>query len=767
MRTRRIAKGPPSGVEIPALSGFARAFSAIRLVALALMVLDVPDQSYLCQHGKYLSALLSVDLAAGLQTAPAAYRHWFTVFPAISPILIAVLAISSLTFLLGWTRIGARMAGSWWWLALEAVVTLGLLAGYGFQAISNTVIVATLMLLSCCGGRRGTITGVVIVAVATVSIGAGVVPYWYQDPGKILGVDCSLARPGAFVPLNQMVSGLTADCCVVGGAYVRRLALSQERASRLKAWAQAREAVALARLRTAEDVHDGLSKTLSGCRMMAVVLVDDLVRTGNVAMSEMGQRLAENLTKATSESRALLLWLRGEASIDLAAAGRLAVAQFAQSAPGRTGRAQRYPASTGERTMTRTQLPSSSHRLSAEDAADLTMTMKVVSGIRLAIIVLIFAIPGSRTYSNPAVASNLPAIMLASAVAAAFSVAFLVRWDKIGEIIAESWWWPLLETLSVVTLVVTYGVEVPVGALCGVTLILGAIGGGRRTALLASIALAVVAAFVVTGSLPTFDNGTSSVALHDVSMIIAAVVFLIAGLFWRRLLLGQGRASRAQALAESREAASREQVRAAGEAQDRLSTLLDEARALTTALTVALADADQDESSALARHLDDGLSTATRELGALSFGLRDELPADLGLACQSVVATFMRSAPSVQVRLALPDDYPGVTPTVRDEIVRALPELLENARQHGHATAIDVAVECTAGEVTLRVTDDGVGLPDGFDLTEFARAGHFGLIGIRDRAMRIGGSFEIGSHPGGTIATQKLKTEPENDGGTL
>ncbi len=100
---------------------------------------------------------------------------------------------------------------------------------------------------------------------------------------------------------------------------------------------------------------------------------------------------------------------------------------------------------------------------------------------------------------------------------------------------------------------------------------------------------------------------------------------------------------------------------------------------------------------------------------------------------------------SVPVTFAAFGDSREMHPIVRDEIYRVGYEAIRNACTHSKASA--VAVELTyAHDVRVRVKDDGVGV----DATVLAggRAGHFGLTGMRERAVRIGASLTISSTPG-------------------
>jgi len=88
---------------------------------------------------------------------------------------------------------------------------------------------------------------------------------------------------------------------------------------------------------------------------------------------------------------------------------------------------------------------------------------------------------------------------------------------------------------------------------------------------------------------------------------------------------------------------------------------------------------------------------------------------------------------------------------------RIVQEALSNALQHAQAQSIVVQVRCDLEALTVSVTDDGVGftLPQRPDL--LTQAGHFGLVGMRERATLLGGTLQIHSAPAeGTRVTVRL-----------
>ena len=106
-------------------------------------------------------------------------------------------------------------------------------------------------------------------------------------------------------------------------------------------------------------------------------------------------------------------------------------------------------------------------------------------------------------------------------------------------------------------------------------------------------------------------------------------------------------------------------------------------------------------------------------------------------------------------------------PIVRDEVYRIGYEAILNACLHSKASRLSVELEYTH-DLTLRVTDDGVGIDAAY--ADQGKAGHFGLQGMRERAVRIEGKLTLTNSessgtaitlvvPGG-IAFQKARSTP-------
>jgi signal transduction histidine kinase/ligand-binding sensor domain-containing protein len=108
-------------------------------------------------------------------------------------------------------------------------------------------------------------------------------------------------------------------------------------------------------------------------------------------------------------------------------------------------------------------------------------------------------------------------------------------------------------------------------------------------------------------------------------------------------------------------------------------------------------------------------------------------------------------------------------PIVFDEASRISEEAIRNAFQHAKAKRIEVAVVYQRRLLTLAITDDGIGLDDAIAETG-QRSGHYGLMGMRERAQKIGGLLTVSSRRGAgcqVMLTIPAKVAFERNGGAL
>jgi signal transduction histidine kinase len=103
--------------------------------------------------------------------------------------------------------------------------------------------------------------------------------------------------------------------------------------------------------------------------------------------------------------------------------------------------------------------------------------------------------------------------------------------------------------------------------------------------------------------------------------------------------------------------------------------------------------------------------------------------------------------PSTALRIVVEGKPRPVHPLVSAELGRIAGEALFNVARHANARSVDVTIRFGPRHLAVDIQDDGVGLA-GNVLATGHKPGHFGLIGMRERAERIGGSLSLDSRPG-------------------
>jgi len=81
-------------------------------------------------------------------------------------------------------------------------------------------------------------------------------------------------------------------------------------------------------------------------------------------------------------------------------------------------------------------------------------------------------------------------------------------------------------------------------------------------------------------------------------------------------------------------------------------------------------------------------------------------------------------------------------------LYRLVQEALNNVTAHANASHADVTMIFVGDEVSVTIADDGVGFAIPDRPGELAEAGHYGVLGMRERAELAGGWLSIESEPG-------------------
>lgn len=94
-------------------------------------------------------------------------------------------------------------------------------------------------------------------------------------------------------------------------------------------------------------------------------------------------------------------------------------------------------------------------------------------------------------------------------------------------------------------------------------------------------------------------------------------------------------------------------------------------------------------------------------------------------------------------------------------LYRIAQEALSNVLRHAQATHAFLRLQFDPEEIRLDVKDDGVGFQVPNSPTDFASSGHFGLLGMRERADLIGGRLDVqsGAGQGTRLRVRLMRTE--------
>jgi signal transduction histidine kinase len=118
---------------------------------------------------------------------------------------------------------------------------------------------------------------------------------------------------------------------------------------------------------------------------------------------------------------------------------------------------------------------------------------------------------------------------------------------------------------------------------------------------------------------------------------------------------------------------------------------------------------------------------------------------DLAAALNSG-AQMWTAGSGVEVEVDVSGDSKVLPQDMEQHLLRIAQEAVTNVLKHAGASKIRVKLHMEARKLYLRIADNGRGFEqhDAFS----SQGGHFGLLGMRERAERLGGELRLGSHPG-------------------
>jgi len=129
------------------------------------------------------------------------------------------------------------------------------------------------------------------------------------------------------------------------------------------------------------------------------------------------------------------------------------------------------------------------------------------------------------------------------------------------------------------------------------------------------------------------------------------------------------------------------------------------------------------------------------------WGLRSRASEKFNLVnALGVTGRHIANGSGIDVQVETSGEMHPLSETFEENLLRIGQEAITNAVKHSSANTVKIELEFTPNRVVLQIKDNG----KGFDPEQCIGPdeGHFGLLGIRERAERMGGNANISSAPG-------------------
>lgn len=314
---------------------------------------------------------------------------------------------------------------------------------------------------------------------------------------------------------------------------------------------------------------------------------------------------------------------------------------------------------------------------------------------------------------------------------------------------------PLLTGLDIFICFAVLSIEGPLGPFFLSTVVASAVAGlmFKGRGMLIVSAAQVICYFAALGYYNSLHH-SAGLSTENFQTLVGQPAYYpivgLAGLMLGRLFDQYEELAAARHEAELRSAATEERTRLAREMHDSLAKTLRGIAMAAQALPVWVKKSP-DRASEEAQRLASAAEIASREARELISGLRDDhVQQPLAEAVRKISEDWAEQA-CVQVHVDAQGDV-DLPLLARYELVAILKEALTNVERHAQTETVDVALHRDGHAVTIEIRDHGVGSAlqtDGDDwLDVLARAGHYGVVGMHERAKRADAQLTVRAWPG-------------------
>ena len=208
-----------------------------------------------------------------------------------------------------------------------------------------------------------------------------------------------------------------------------------------------------------------------------------------------------------------------------------------------------------------------------------------------------------------------------------------------------------------------------------------------------------------------------------------------------------GRLTAEAAAARAEERALTERLAIARDLHDSLAKSVHGILMLAETLDDSLRS-ERHKDAALSRTLFESADEASREARLVLDGLRISGEDDVaGALCEEVARWSARTGIAAACLESEPSQSMPCSPETMWQLQRVLGEALTNIEKHARASAVSLSVGVEEHRLRIEISDDGVGLMDAESTETISPEGHYGLIGMRERAEALGAELSIESQP--------------------
>ena len=178
---------------------------------------------------------------------------------------------------------------------------------------------------------------------------------------------------------------------------------------------------------------------------------------------------------------------------------------------------------------------------------------------------------------------------------------------------------------------------------------------------------------------------------------------------------------------------------------------------------VAIDNKTISDSNRILSEIRESIQDLVDDLRHICGNLRPPTIDSLGLhdALQSLIDEWSRRT-GIEAKLDLERVAGRLPEEIELSVFRIVQEGLNNIRKHSDAKNVEIFLKHTSPRsLIISISDDGKGLPENWDLAYLSLNGHFGLLGISERVVLLGGHLRIENLPEGGLLIEAEITHPK------